>query len=215
LSVRSLGNKQLSVTESMNSTTPAAGTTDTVFGDVGWVGSSIGYAWSPVQNGVSGTVVISDSRGLFAPVTVATTSAGGFSGTFMLPSTFEGVDVIEASASDTGYRGSVTSSYIVVGPSQVATSIAASNTTTLASTSVTSSQSTTTEAVGSGPTQVRNVTLASSTVDNETAQSTSKGGTSAPWAGSGAVVLAVAAIAIGTLLVYRVTRTGQAEKRVP
>ncbi|MDA4115782.1 MAG: Ig-like domain-containing protein [Thaumarchaeota archaeon] len=213
LSVRPLGNKQLSVTESVRSATPAAGTTDMVFGEVGWVGSSVGYAWSPMQNGVSGTtVVISDSRGLFAPVTVATNAAGGFSGTFMLPNTFEGVDVIEASASDAGYRGSATSTYIVVGPSQGPTT---SNTTASASTSATSSQSTTNEAAGPGPTQVRNATLASSTVDNETTESTSKGGMSALWPGSAIVLLAVAAVAIGTLLVYRVTKIGPEGRRVP
>jgi hypothetical protein len=216
LSVRSLGNKQLSVTESMRSTTPAAGTADAVFGEVGWVGSSVGYAWSPVQNGVSGTtVVISDSRGLFAPVTVATNSAGGFSGTFTLPSAFEGVDVIEASASDAGYRGSVTSAYIVVGPDQSQTGTAASNTTSSAGTSATSSQSTTTEASGTGPTQAGNVTLASSTVINETTASTLKGGTSTPWPGSAVILLAVVAIALGTLLVYRVARSGQEGRRTP
>jgi len=216
LSVRPLGNKQLSVTESMHSVTPAAGTSDTVFGEVGWVGSSVGYAWSPVQNGVSGTtVVISDSLGLFSPVTVATNSVGGFSGTFTLPSTFQGVDVIEASASDAGYRGSATSTYIVVGPSQGQAGTDTSNTTALASTSATSSQSTTTEPAGPGPTQVQNVTLASSTVNDDSTDSTSNGGTSAAWPGSAAILPAVAAIAVGTLLVYRVTRAGQKGKRVP
>jgi len=183
---------------------------------VGWVGSSVGYAWSPVQNGVSGTtVVISDSLGLFSPVTVATNSVGGFSGTFTLPSTFQGVDVIEASASDAGYRGSATSTYIVVGPSQGHAGTDTSNTTALASTSATSSQSTTTEPSGPGPTQIQNVTLASSTGNDDSTYSTSNGGTSAPWPGSAAILPAVAAIAVGTLLVYRVTRTGQKGKRVP
>jgi hypothetical protein len=211
LSVRPVGNKQLSVTVAMDSTTPAAGTADTVFGKVGWVDSSMGYAWSPAQNAIAAAaVVISDSNGLFAPLTVATNSAGGFSGTFTLPSNFEGVDVIEASASGAGYRGSATSIFIVVGPGGTA----ASNTTSSASVSSTSSESTTTAAPGTGTTQGGNVTLTSSTVGNGTPSTTSVARSSAPWPGSAEILLAVAAFAIGTFVVYRIARIGR-EKGLP
>jgi hypothetical protein len=214
LNVRPIGNKQLSVTEDAESATPAAGTNDTVHGVVGWVGGSVSYAWSPVQNGVSGaTVVISDSAGLFSPLKVATNSAGGFSGTISLPRTFEGVDVIEASASSAGYQASATSVYIVVGPSQGPGGAAASNTTASASTSRTSSESTS-AALATGPAEGRNLTTKSSTTSIETTSSTSIARSSALWP-SAAIILAVAGIAIGTFLVYRVAKVGQERKRLP
>ncbi len=215
LNVRPIGSKQLSVTEDAESAAPAAGTTDTVHGEVGWVGGSVMYAWSPVQNAVSGaTVVISDSAGLFSPLKVATNSAGGFSGTISLPSTFEGVDVIEASASSAGYQASATSIYIVVGPSQGPGGAAASNTTASVSTSKTGSESTSATALGTGPAQGRNLTLTSSTTSDETTSSPSIARSSA-LSPSAEIVLAVAGLAIGALLVYQVAKAGQERKRSP
>ena len=213
LNVRPIGSKQLSVTEETDSAAPAAGTNDTVHGEVGWVGGSVSYAWSPVQNAVSGaTVVISDSAGLFSPLKVVTNSAGGFSGTIALPSTFEGVDVIEASATSAGYQASATSIYIVVSPSQGPGGTVASNSTDSASRSATSSELTTTAAPGTESTQVRSLT--SSTTTNVTSSNISTATSSALWP-SAVLVLAVAGIAIGTFLVYRVAKAGQERKRLP
>jgi len=215
LTVRPVGNQQLSITEAIGSATPAAGSVDTVIGKVGWVGSSLGYAWSPTQNAVAGAaVVVSDSMGLFAPLSLATSSGGGFSGTFMLPSTFQGVDVIEASASSTGYRGSATSIFIVVGPSQGPGGTATSNTTASASASKTSSVSKNSSTSQTESTQTRNLTFTSSTAGNETNRHTSIGGSSATWSGSVAVLLGVAGVATGTFLVYRVARTRRERKRL-
>jgi hypothetical protein len=208
LTVRPVGNKQLSVTEATQSTTPSAGTTDTVFGEVGWVGSSLGYAWSPSQNAVSGAnVSISDSAGLFAPFEVATNSAGGFSGKFTLPNTFEGVDVVVASATSAGYRGSATSIYIVVGPGQGPEVTAASNSTTA------SDSTTLPSAAGTGPTSLVNVT--SSTSSGETARTGSTASSPPPSFGSTAILLAVAGVAIGSVLVYRLARTGRGRRSPP
>gem|GEM_PF-3906586 len=204
LSVRPYGNKQLAVSEAMASATPAAGTADTMNGEVGWVDGSTSYAWSPVQNGVSGaTVVISDSSGLFAPLMVTTNSAGGFSGTFAIPSSFEGSDVVEASASATGYQGSASSVFLVVGP--------ASNGTT--STSTTSATSSTSTASGvSNPSKGTNASLGSnvtgSTTSTSTAAPPASGGSSA------ATVLAVVGVAFGVFLVLRVAKVAK-RKRAP
>jgi len=199
LSVRAYGKTQLSVSAAMATATPAAGTPDTVVGKVGWVDSSASYAWSPAQNAVSGTtVVISDSLGLFAPLTVATNSAGVFSGTFALPSTFEGPDVISASASNAGYYGSSSSIFIVVGPSQGLGGTVASSTASSASTSATSSAST--KSVVTGP-------VSSSTTSREAIATTTSTATSPTlWSDSATTFLAVVGVAIGMLLVLLVPR---------
>ncbi len=99
----------------MASTNPVAGAAERVSGKVGWVETSMMYAWSPTQRTVSGaTVVISDGLGLFAPVTVLTDSAGVYSGTFTVPDTGGRTDAIMASASDPGYDGSTSSIPITV-----------------------------------------------------------------------------------------------------
>lgn len=214
LSVRPAGTEQLSVTEGMVSATPAAGTADTVVGKVGWVDGSTSYAWDPKQNAVSGaTVVISDSLGLFAPLTVATNSAGGFSGTFTIPSTFEGPDVIVASATRAGYRESASSIFIVVGPSQGLVGTATANTTASATGTTASSSSTTLSPV-TGPTRGLNLTATGSTASNDSTKNALTVRSSAPWFGSAVILLAVAGVAIGTFFVYRVARTGQARKRL-
>ena len=219
LSVRPYGNKQLAVSEAMASATPAAGTADTVKGKVGWVNGSTSYAWSPEQNAVPGaTVVISDSSGLFAPLTVTTDSAGGFSDTFTIPSSFEGSDVVEASASGAGYRGSASSIFMVVGPSQGQGGTVASNGTTSASTeSATSSTST---AVGVSNLATRTTRSVASNITSSTTSveaSTTSTSTAAPPFGydSTATILAVVGVAVvGVFLVLRVAKVGQ-RKRAP
>jgi hypothetical protein len=222
LTVRTYGNKQLAVSEAMASATPAAGTADTVSGVVGWIGGSTSYAWSPEQNGVPGaTVVISDSSGQFAPFTVTTNSAGGFSGKFTIPSSFEGSDVVEASASATGYRGSTSSIFIVVGPSQGQGGTGASNGTTSASTtSATSSTSTSSglsnPAPGTSGSVGSNVTSSTTSVEtSSTGTSTAAAAAAAPPPPSGsdsvatAALLAVVGVVVGVFLVLRVAKVGQ------
>ena len=212
LSVRPYGNQQLAVSEAVASATPAAGTADTVHGEVGWVDGSIAYAWSPQQNAVSGaTVVISDSSGLFAPLMVTTNSAGGFSGTFTIPSSFEGSDVVEASASATGYQGSASSIFMVVGPSQGQVETAASNGTSSTSTAAATSSASTAAGVtnlASGTIRSLGSNVTSSTKSTSTA-------TPSPFvADSAAALLAVVGVAVGAFLVLRVAKVGQ-RKRAP
>ncbi|HEV2389157.1 MAG TPA: hypothetical protein VGS04_00380, partial [Nitrososphaerales archaeon] len=195
LTVRPYGNKQLAVSTAMVSATPAAGTADTLNGKVGWVDGSNSYAWSPEQHAVSGaTVVISDTSGLFAPLTVTTNSAGGFSGTFTIPRSFQGSDVIEASASATGYQGSASSLFMVVGPASNATS-----STSTASVSSSASASTEVSSAATGE---------STSLDSSVASSTMGTSANAPTSGSGptAAVLAVVGIAVVVSLVLLVAR---------
>lgn len=204
LTVRPNGEKQLAVSEAMTSATPAAGTADTINGKVGWVDGSTSYAWSPQQHAVSGaTVVISDSSGVFAPLTVTTNSEGGFSGSFAIPSSFEGSDVIEASASAAGYQGSASSLFMVVGPP--------SNGTTSASTTSATSSTSTPSGV-SNPPRGTNGSLRSSVTSSAASTSTSTEPQSGT--GSAATILAVVGVAVGVLLVLRVAKVGQ-RKRVP
>jgi hypothetical protein len=157
--VRPNGNTQLSISEAVDSTNPVAGATDRVTGKVGWVGGSMLYAWSPMQTAVPGaTVVISDSLGSFAPLTVSADSAGIYSGSFTVPNTAGRPDVIEASASEAGYRGSASSILIVVS-SKGSNGTSALNATASESTSAaTSSASTTTASTtATGPSQPPNL----------------------------------------------------------
>ena len=216
LSVRPYGNTQLAVSEEMASATPAAGTTDTVDGKVGWLDSSNSYAWSPEQIVVSGaTVVISDSSGLFAPLTVTTDSAGVFSGTFTIPSSFQGADVMEASATGAGYRGSASSIFMVVGPSQIQEG-AKSNGTTSASTTSATSATSTAKAVSNpatGNASSQSSSLPSSTTSVEANPTTSSSAAPSPsLSGSAATLLAVSGIAVGALLVLRVAVVWQKKR---
>jgi hypothetical protein len=208
LTVRQIGNTQLSVSEEASSATPAAGTADEVGGKVGWVSSSTSYAWSPAATGVSGaTVVISDTMGLFAPLIVTTDSTGDYSGTISIPSTFRGADVIEASASSSGYKGSASSIFIVVGPSLGTVGTAASNGTT--STSTASAKLTS----ATQSTRSLNSTSSTTTVEtNSTASSATTSPSSWPWT---TTLLAAAAVAVGLLLVVRVAGVGGKKRAWP
>jgi trimeric autotransporter adhesin len=224
LTVRPYGQQQLAVSEAMASAAPSAGTADTVSGVVGWVSGSTSYAWSPEQNAVPGaTVVISDSSGLFAPFTVTANSAGGFSGKFTIPSSFEGSDVVEASASAKGYRGSASSIFMVVGPSQGQGETAPSNgTTSTSTTSATSSTSTPAglSNPGAGTTGPLGSNITSSITGSTTSVETSSTSTSTaarpPVSGadSAAALLAVVGVVVGVFLLLRVAKVGQ-RKRAP
>lgn len=195
--VRLESKTQLSVSESLSSSKPVAGTNDTVFGEVGWVGSSTTYAWSPVQTAISGaTVTISDSQGSFAPLTVTTNAAGYYSATFPVPNAGGEADVIEATASLTGYRGTTSSVFFLAVPGQApATDSGASSTTASSAAPPTSTASGTAAISSSSTSQSASTTAASST-------------------GTGGVLLAVVAFVIVALLVIRVARFGQ-KKRAP
>ncbi len=193
--VRLEGKAQLSVSEALSSSKPFAGTNDTVFGEVGWVGSSTTYAWSPVQNALSGaTVTISDSQGSFAPLTVTTNAAGYYTATFPVPSADGGPDVIEAAASLTGYRGTSSSLFILAVAGQASTTDSAASST---------SASGTAQATGSSPNTATD-SSSTPTISTTTCCST----------GSDSVVLAVVALVIVALLILRVARFGQ-KKRGP
>jgi len=196
LSVRPNGNTQLSVSEIVASANPVAGTAERVTGEVGWVGTSTMYAWSPNQNPVSGaTVVISDSLGSFAPLTVLTNDAGIYSATFTVPSTGGKPDVIEAAASDLGYGGS-TSSMLIVVSSQGAVGASAPNATTSASTTSATHPVT-------GP--AAGLSSTSSTSRFETSSSSTSASTSLlSWSNPAVIPLVVVGFVAAALVVSRV-----------
>jgi adhesin/invasin len=196
--VRLEGKTQLSVSEALSTSKPVEGTNDTVFGEVGWVGSSTSYAWSPSQNGVAGaTVTISDSLSSFAPVTVTTNAAGYYTATFPVPTAGGEPDVIEATASLTGYRGTTSSLFELAVPVQVSATDSQVNSTDSSSTPSATSSALDTGAGSSSATSTRS---ASATTPSSS--------------GSDSVVLAVVAFVIVALLVLRVARFGK-KRRAP
>jgi hypothetical protein len=219
LTIRPYGKTQLSVTETMASTNPVAGTADRVTGKVGWVGTSVSYTWSPTQNVISGaTVIISDSLGTFAPVKVSTNDAGIYSSTITVTSICDKADVIEASASSAGYRGSVSSVFIVPASSQGQCGATTSSSTTSASTTSATSPASTATVVADTPatgTAQPNLTLTSSTGSIETTLSTTPMVASTPaLSDSAAVLLAVVGFVTGTFLVYQIVRVRQKKTRL-
>lgn len=205
ITVRLYGNTQLSVSEAVSTAKPLEGTNDTVTGKVGWVGTSTIYAWSPIQNAVAGaTVTISDSLGLFAPFTVSTDGAGYYSATFPVTSAGGEPDVIEASASLSGYRGTASSVFVIAVPSQGPGGSKASSSTTASSTSSATS-STSTAAADSPPTTSTRSLIATTDLP-------ATAPTSSP--NSETTILAVAGFVIAALLVLRVAKFGQ-KKRAP
>jgi hypothetical protein len=214
LTIRPYSKTQLSVSETVASTSPAAGAAETVTGKVGWVGSSVSYTWSPLQNAISGaTVIVSDSLGSFAPLKASTNSAGIYSVTFTVPSSCDKADIIEASASSAGYRGSVSSVFIVPALSQGQCGATALNATASASTtSATSSASTASVVADTSSTGTAQPSLAltSSTASIETTASTTPIVASTPaLSDSAAVLLAVVGFVTGTFLVYQIVRVKQ------
>lgn len=150
LSVRPFGQSQLSVSESVDTTNPVAGSTDRVSGKVGWVGTMAMYAWSPSQTVVPGvTVVVTDSLGSFAPITVSTDASGAYSVTFAVPDTGGAPDVIQASASGTGYHGSASSLFIVPGSVQPPLTTSASSASTASAAPIAPQSSSSTSSSGS------------------------------------------------------------------
>jgi hypothetical protein len=196
--VRLQGKTQLSVSEALSSLKPAAGGNDTVFGEVGWVGSSTTYAWSPIQNAVSGaTVTISDSQGSFPPLTVTTNAAGYYTATFPVPSAGGEPDVIEATASLTGYRGTTSSLFILAVPAPPPTTDSATSSTTASSAAT--------------PTSSASDTAAST---SSTTSTPSVGAATPSSSGSDSILLAAVAFVIVVLLVLRVARFGH-KRRAP
>jgi hypothetical protein len=194
LTIRPYGSDQLSVTEGVGSTEPVAGTVETVIGKVGWVDSSSSYAWSPKQNPVpNATVVVSDSLGLLRPVTVLTDAGGIFSCSFAMPSTQGRADVIQASASASGYKPSASSVFIVT----VAPPVLSSTTGGRSSTVDTNSSS--------------GVSSSSSMQSSHGAEAISPNtaaGQGIAGLGGVAILLALGVVA-GALVLYRVARTGR------
>lgn len=106
------GNTQLNILESLESVNPSAGASDTVSGQVRWLGNNWGWQNNPVGQ-VS--VTITDSLNSFSPIVVDTNSTGQYSSSFPIPEIGVGcTDIVEASANLPGYAGSTSALFLVV-----------------------------------------------------------------------------------------------------